>query len=126
MEDDSLLHSCVGDDEDDFDGPEMIREEVMNELMNNGDLGKMCDEDFDGKEASVEDVSQGFQKILSSGSAVKENLGELHQNQNGRQLRVSFANVAAREITTVNDKYFGSYGSFGIHREMISDKVLYN
>ena len=58
---------------------------------------------------------------MSNGSAVKENLRELHQNRNDKQLRASFA---AREINNVNENYFGAYGSFGIHREMISDKVL--
>ncbi|KAL9239910.1 hypothetical protein vseg_014182 [Gypsophila vaccaria] len=38
-------------------------------------------------------------------------------------LRASFANVAASEIKKVNEGYFGSYSSFGIHREMLSDKI---
>ncbi|XP_071716065.1 probable protein arginine N-methyltransferase 3 [Rutidosis leptorrhynchoides] len=35
----------------------------------------------------------------------------------------SFVNVVDREVMIVNKDYFGSYSSFGIHKEMISDKV---
>ncbi|XXG41195.1 hypothetical protein AAC387_Pa01g1713 [Persea americana] len=31
--------------------------------------------------------------------------------------------VSAKEIKNVNESYFGAYSSFGIHREMLSDKV---
>eukprot|EP00249_Psilotum_nudum_P017825 c26509_g1_i1 orf=316-2469(+) len=37
--------------------------------------------------------------------------------------RVSFSEVAAKERCHINQTYFGSYSAFGIHREMLSDKV---
>lgn len=37
---------------------------------------------------------------------------------------ISSARVVADKIQNVNKNYFGSYSSFGIHREMISDKVF--
>lgn len=110
MVDDALLHSFLGgdDDDDDDDCSEMIsREEVMKELAINGDLAE--------KEVSIESISEDFDKIMPNGSGQK--------NQKDKQLRVSVANVAAREIMKVNENYFGAYGSFGIHREMLSDKV---
>ena len=112
MVDDALLHSFMGNDDDDDYTETISREEVMREFMNNGDLAGLCGADFEEKDASVEHLTQDFQKIMSNGSAVKENLRELHQNQNDKQLRASFA---AREINNVNENYFGAYGSFGIH-----------
>ncbi|XP_068658047.1 probable protein arginine N-methyltransferase 3 [Aristolochia californica] len=43
-----------------------------------------------------------------------------------KSLKVSFANVVAREFKIVNENHFGAYSSFGIHREMINDKVRTN
>ena len=43
-----------------------------------------------------------------------------------KDLKVTFAEVAKRELRNVNNDYFGSYSAFGIHREMLSDKVLTN
>ncbi|KAK1292576.1 putative protein arginine N-methyltransferase 3 [Acorus calamus] len=61
--------------------------------------------------------------LVDNGVDAKENCGALKQKGRNKHLRVSFVNVAAREIKNVNDSYFGAYGSFGIHKEMISDKV---
>lgn len=41
-----------------------------------------------------------------------------------KDLKVTFSEVAKRELRNVNNDYFGSYSAFGIHREMLSDKVL--
>lgn len=41
-----------------------------------------------------------------------------------KDLKVTFAEVAKREARNVNKDYFGSYSTFGIHREMLSDKVF--
>lgn len=37
--------------------------------------------------------------------------------------KVTFAAVAEKEKLTINRSYFGSYSGFGIHREMLGDKV---
>ncbi|GLJ50966.1 hypothetical protein SUGI_1085400 [Cryptomeria japonica] len=37
--------------------------------------------------------------------------------------RVTFANVAKKEIMNIDESYFGAYSRFGIHREMLSDQV---
>lgn len=122
---DALLHSFFGDDDDgEDDCTETIsREEAMRELVNNGDLNEMLGNDFDRKGASEENVIEDFKKISINGSTTKQNMRELHQDQNDKQTRVFFANTASREIKNINENYFGSYGSFGIHWEMISDKV---
>lgn len=120
--DDALLHGFVGDDDDDDNEDDecnelISREEVMREFMNNGGLGETFDAAFDNKEVVVKNVTKDFEQMMMNSTVVKGNLGGLHQNWSNKQLR------AAREIKNVNESYFGGYGSFGIHREMISDKV---
>ncbi|KAG0556222.1 hypothetical protein KC19_11G036100 [Ceratodon purpureus] len=48
---------------------------------------------------------------------------ELPKKKGKKDLKVTFAEVAKREARNVNKDYFGSYSAFGIHREMLSDKV---
>ncbi|KAH9621976.1 hypothetical protein KSS87_010214 [Heliosperma pusillum] len=60
-------------------------------------------------------------KGMSNG--VGENVGLSDRKQTNFCHRASLANVAASEIKKVNEGYFGSYSSFGIHREMLSDKI---
>lgn len=118
MFDDALLHSFVGDDDyDDDECGEMIsREEVMREFMNNGELGQTCGDDFEKIEVAVENVTEDLGKMMTNRTVVKDDHSGLHRSD--KQMR------AAREIMNVNENYFGGYGSYGIHREMISDKVL--
>lgn len=47
----------------------------------------------------------------------------LSTNKDKKDLKVTFAEVARRELRNMNEDYFGSYSAFGIHREMLSDKV---
>ena len=47
----------------------------------------------------------------------------LSKKKNKKDLKVTFAEVAKREARNVNKDYFRSYSAFGIHREMLSDKV---
>ncbi|KMZ72671.1 hypothetical protein ZOSMA_15G00070 [Zostera marina] len=35
---------------------------------------------------------------------------------------LAMANASAKQMKDVNDSYFGAYGTYGIHREMIGDK----
>lgn len=56
-------------------------------------------------------------------SCYSSNGGPSFGNPNKKPLRNSPAKISENEILNVNRSYFGSYSSFGIHREMISDKV---
>lgn len=40
-----------------------------------------------------------------------------------KRSKVTFANVAEKEIKSINESYFGAYSRFAIHREMLSDQV---
>ncbi|KAL3700084.1 hypothetical protein R1sor_018106 [Riccia sorocarpa] len=64
----------------------------------------------------------------TSGSSTAEDDGT-SGTQGGGQLKkkktykVTFASVAEKEKLNINRSYFGSYSGFGIHREMLGDKV---
>ncbi|RVW93023.1 putative protein arginine N-methyltransferase 3 [Vitis vinifera] len=68
----------------------------------------------------MENISE---KEIGSCIGAKEHVGSFKRKPKDKHMRVSFANVVSKEIKNVNENYFGAYSSFGIHREMISDKV---
>lgn len=110
MEDDSLLYSFdeeyEGDDDmnlDNFEKMSIDDETDLETYATNFELLKSC------KENSVEEVA--------SSSA---NNGASSDVKKAKSFSV---NGVDREIMIVNKDYFGSYSSFGIHKEMISDKV---
>lgn len=142
MNEDSLLHNFWVDEDDEEEDFAMAvdKEEILMELENNQDveMNQLMDEDImdvvpSSKENGSEDrfpESNGSLDMLRSLEKVTLNGGvagkdsESSNNKEKRKLgKVSFANVVAKEIKTVNENYFGAYGKFGIHREMISDKV---
>ncbi|OAY77460.1 putative protein arginine N-methyltransferase 3 [Ananas comosus] len=127
MEDDSLLHSIAVDDDDEDWNPSMDKEELMRQLMSNEELEELCRNTHNmvgvKDEREIEEKEDQFEKITVNGSVLEDTCEPLNQKDNEKQLKISRATLAAREIKNVNDGYFGAYGSFGIHREMLSDKV---
>lgn len=53
----------------------------------------------------------------------KEHVRSAKGKTNEKQLRTYKLKFASNNVKIVNEDYFGSYSSFGIHREMISDKA---
>ena len=53
-----------------------------------------------------------------------ETLGLKYDVQEDNQLKIARQIFDRNDIKNANENYFGSYGSFAIHREMLSDKVL--
>ncbi|CAH9085162.1 unnamed protein product [Cuscuta epithymum] len=47
----------------------------------------------------------------------------LHGSSEDKGHTCSITDIARKKINNINSSYFGAYSSFGIHREMISDKV---
>lgn len=127
MEDDSLLHSFAVDDDDEDWNPSMDKEELMRQLRSNEELEELCRNTHNmvgvKDEREIEEKEDQFEKITVNGSVLEDTCEPLNQKDNEKQLKISRATLAAREIKNVNDGYFGAYGSFGIHREMLSDKV---
>ncbi|XP_022745039.1 probable protein arginine N-methyltransferase 3 [Durio zibethinus] len=139
MQEDSLLYSFGGDEEDEddyntsFDEGEIVR-----------DFGNVCiDDDNTAEEIelnsvtsnkdrnkAVMTVSNGHLSLANSSKRITDNgldYGETARpcdsNTKDKQSRVFIADVVEKDIKKVNESYFGSYSSFGIHRDMISDKV---
>lgn len=138
MNDDALLHSFADDEDEDFDPP-ATKEEILSEILNDGDIAEIYDSNYGILDAqnlqpsvchdirrdvvTKVNVTNQFEKCKSNNIDAGSGNGELRHMLKDCNLKVSFANVVAREIKNVNENYFGSYGSFGVHREMISDKV---
>ncbi|KAK8691783.1 hypothetical protein V6N13_075281 [Hibiscus sabdariffa] len=138
MQEDSLLYSFDGDEEDEDCNASFDKEEIVK------DFGNVCIDDDDG---TVEDiqlnaetynkdrktvmaVSNGHLSYACSSKGITDNgsdnglsVRSLESHPKDKQSRVHFADVVEKDIKRVNDSYFGSYSAFGIHRDMISDKI---
>jgi protein arginine N-methyltransferase 3 len=122
MEDDSLLHSLsiFDDDEEEDFGVPVERGECS------GGNGRLAGPQGNGRNtinSACYDVGARFQKAVTIECTGEDKNGPLLEEQTDRQLKITRASVTAKEIKTVDDNYFGSYSSFGIHREMLGDKV---
>ncbi|CAA7016215.1 unnamed protein product [Microthlaspi erraticum] len=129
-QEDSLLYSFA-DDEEDEDEP-VDREEVMEELKKLGDLS--IDDEALGESSLSSNGKCNLNgskdvTLVSNGNGLKQSSGDdLRVNGKGKETdvgveRVCDGKLVGRNIRKVNENYFGSYSSFGIHKEMISDKV---
>ncbi|MQM21610.1 hypothetical protein Taro_054653 [Colocasia esculenta] len=129
MYEDALLHSLPPDEDGEEDYTATAdKEDLMRELMCAKDLTDICigDETGRSEEQAVDECinnNNHFEMTVVNGMAAVEDFGTSCTKQKDKQLRIAFDNVAAREIKSINEDYFGSYDSFGIHREMISDKA---
>ncbi|EMS48725.1 putative protein arginine N-methyltransferase 3 [Triticum urartu] len=122
MEDDSLLHSLsIFDDEDDEDCEMPV--ETGECSAGNGRSGELQGNGLNTIIDDCSDISARFEKAVTTESNGGDNNGSLSEEQTDRQLKITRASVTAKEIKKVDDNYFGSYSSFGIHREMLGDKV---
>ncbi|XP_068666391.1 probable protein arginine N-methyltransferase 3 [Aristolochia californica] len=145
MSEDAFLHSFGGDEDDrDECTPTVDREEFLREVDYVKDFAKIClvDENvLDAVLYELDYVHGPFKKVheevhevpiaaykaqnVIAGNGIPG--GELGRfpawERKDNSLKGSFANVAARVIKNVDENYFGTYSSFGSHREMISEMV---
>ncbi|KAG6511126.1 hypothetical protein ZIOFF_029181 [Zingiber officinale] len=137
MGDDPLLHSFGGDEDEEDDPMTINKEEIMRELVVHEKLPRLCngghsilngDASVSNTFTETEDKTECIH-ILGNNFEGKPTddiiFKPCDEKHKDGQLRESFANVTVKEIRNVNEKYFGAYGSFGIHREMLSDKVRF-
>ncbi|MBA0746317.1 hypothetical protein Gogos_008850, partial [Gossypium gossypioides] len=138
MQEDSLLYSFDGGEEDEDEcNTSFEKEEIVK------DFGSVCIDDDDTAEETelnaetynkdkktVMVCPNGHLSLASSSKRMTENgldYGEsarsVESDLKDKQSRVYIADVIGKDIKKVNDSYFGSYSSFGIHRDMISDKI---
>ncbi|CAA0831436.1 Probable protein arginine N-methyltransferase 3 [Striga hermonthica] len=133
MQDDSLLYSFDEDDDDDEGGVMPLDREELASYMSRFEPIDMHDEgtsdisapelvnprENGGKDAAAKPL-EGL--IVGNGNTTNGGLLPCRNRKNKSNADPSIK-IAADEIKSINKKYFSSYGSFGIHREMISDKV---
>ncbi|CAN6810320.1 unnamed protein product [Brassica oleracea] len=110
-QEDSLLYSFADDEEEEEEEEEegLDREGLMEDLQKLGDL-------------SIDDVSVNKDVTLISNKQSCVD-GLVVVNGKDEEARVCDERLAGRNVRKVNENYFGSYSSFGIHKEMISDKA---
>ncbi|KAL2461114.1 putative protein arginine N-methyltransferase 3 [Abeliophyllum distichum] len=128
LQDDALLYSFAEDEEDeDGDNMSFDPKELVNwnqfEQISIGD--EICSDRYVSQLMTpCENVGKEVASASDSGiRAGVEDAVSSFRNENDEQFNVSSAKIVANQIRDINKSYFGSYSSFGIHREMISDKV---
>lgn len=138
MQDDPLLYSFNEDEEGEDNHMTLDdQEELMRDLRN---IDEMCIEDTDTLEKYAHGYGENGAKEVASTCSSHENVGNSSKMEmvNGdseervgssdgkpsdKHSKVSLMNLVDNDIKKANANYFGAYSSFGIHREMISDKV---
>ncbi|BAT93360.1 hypothetical protein LR48_Vigan05g005100 [Vigna angularis] len=135
LQDDSLLYSfgeCDEEGEDEQITP--IDEDLIKDLMN---IDERISDDHDSTEKFLVDDgkcdasfsidhlnrdSSSKRELINGKDSVGHALCSDKDPKKG-PLIANSQNHIAKHIKKVNESYFGSYSSFGIHREMLSDKV---
>lgn len=141
LEDDALLYSFGEEDEDEDEDTTSIDKEDLETYLSqiesisihdigvsdkyasnfmipheNGEKEGVCTRDKDVKEIPLE-------RVIPNGAS-NETGGILpYRSWKNDICTASSSEIAANEIKNINKNYFGAYSSYGIHREMISDKV---
>lgn len=130
LNEDALLYSFDEDDEgeDDMDNMPIDKEELIKDLeqisIDEDDFTLETEENkptafslSGGKSTSLTNTT------LSNGVVSAEGGVSSYKNNHDLDSSLYIAKVAANKIKDVNKNYFGGYSSYGIHRDMISDKV---
>ncbi|XP_061351154.1 probable protein arginine N-methyltransferase 3 isoform X2 [Gastrolobium bilobum] len=130
--DDSLLYSFGEYEEDEDEQIALIDEDEQIALIDEDLIRDLKDTeetffvDQNAETASVSDDhmkwASSSDKELISGKDSRGCVSSIKDPEEGR-LMANSQNHIAKHIKVVNENYFGSYSSFGIHREMLSDKV---
>ncbi|XP_059312353.1 probable protein arginine N-methyltransferase 3 [Lycium ferocissimum] len=130
LNEDALLYSFDEDDEgeDDMDDMPVDKEELIKDFEQISIDGD--DFTFETEEnkptvscRSGEKSASMTDSTLSNGIVAAETGVSSYRKPNVQDSSLYIAKVAANKIKDVNKSYFGGYSSYGIHRDMISDKV---
>ncbi|CAL0326269.1 unnamed protein product [Lupinus luteus] len=140
IQDDSLLYSFDEHEESEDEQITAIDDDLMRDLKNSADA-------FSDNQNAVKEVvanndlydapiTEGPASISDDHLSFASLSGKEHNNgkdsrgfvssidkDSERHLMAHSQNHIATHIKKANESYFGSYSSFGIHREMLSDKV---
>ncbi|KAL0743849.1 hypothetical protein Bca4012_085362 [Brassica carinata] len=122
-QEDSLLYSFADDEEEEDEVEALDREDLIEDLRKLGDLSIVDDEAIGESSVSNNGKCKDVSPISNCDDLKQSSADGLVVNGKDKEARVCDGRLVGRNIRKVNENYFGSYSSFGIHREMISDKV---
>ncbi|XP_022864409.1 probable protein arginine N-methyltransferase 3 [Olea europaea var. sylvestris] len=128
LPDDALLYSFAEDEEDE-NGDDMSID--PKELVNLNQFEQIsidyesCSDRYPCQlttpcENGGKEVASASDRGIKAGA---EYAVSFFRNEEDEQFNESSEKIVANQIRNINKNYFGAYSSFGIHREMISDKV---
>lgn len=142
LQDDSLLYSFGEDDEDEENDTMSIDTKELTSYLSQFEHLDIHDEGACNgctselqfpSENGGEGVELSFDKDMGTANAsgnpiVNETsnveYGSLYYGNRKKEMHnANPLKIAANDIKNIDKNYFGSYSSFGIHRDMISDKV---
>lgn len=143
LQDDSVLYSFGEDEEGEDDYSVAVdKDELMSDVRH---FEEICidheihvekiatdsDTSCESGKRDVDSSSNGYSntasssgKVTANGVSSGEHVGLADRKTIVKNIRAYIPNHGSKDIKNINDDYFGSYSSFGIHREMLSDKVL--
>ncbi|XP_015947041.1 probable protein arginine N-methyltransferase 3 [Arachis duranensis] len=136
MQDDSLLYSFVDYEDGEDEQIPPMDEDLMMDLKNSIDTldlknvvvtDGVHDTSSSQKVASVPNdhlnQASSSDKELVNGKNSRAYVPSIDEAREEGLLLAKSQNHMEKQIKMVNESYFGSYSSYGIHREMLSDKV---
>lgn len=143
LQDDSVLYSFGEDEEGEDDYSVAVdKDELMSDVRH---FEEICidheihvekiatdsDTSCESGKRDVDSSSNGYSntasssgKVTANGVSSGEHVGSADRKTIVKNIRAYIPNHGSKDIKNINNDYFGSYSSFGIHREMLSDKVL--
>lgn len=119
LQDDPLLYSFCEDDDEECDNMSVDTSELESYLSQFEHID-IHDESSDRCASDLIVPCENGGKDVASSSCKDM------RNRENEMENIPSTKIVAKEIKSVNKNYFGAYSSFGIHREMISDKVPLN
>jgi protein arginine N-methyltransferase 3 len=129
MQDDSLLYNFGEFEEGEDEQTSVMDEDLVRDLKNAiyGDDQDALKKLVVNETASVSDDQSrspsSSDKELVNGKDSRGCILSIDKDPEEGSLMGNPQNHIVTHIRKVNESYFGSYSSFGIHREMLSDKV---
>lgn len=117
LQDDPLLYSFCEDDDEECDNMSVDTSELESYLSQFEHI------DIHDESSSDRCASDLIVPCENGGKDVASSSCKDMRNRENEMENIPSTKIVAKEIKSVNKNYFGAYSSFGIHREMISDKV---
>ena len=129
MQDDSLLYNFGEFEEGEDEETSTMDEDLVRDLKdaiygdNQDAVKKLAVNDDAYVSDNHSSLASSSDKELVNGKDSRGCVSSIDKNPEEGSLIGNPPNHIATHIRKVNESYFGSYSSFGIHREMLSDKV---